>query len=171
MQSHLLLAATILLGTSALQAQDTISRPRTAYSLLFEQFETDDEGRASLMTVRWSKWRPGMGAFEGSAGVIRAGPGGLSGGAGGVYVVNDGPVSLLLRGGVGLLLIPAFDEVVAPVGVYGGLAMLVGTGHTNLRLELSRHEYAVRQDHVGGWMFGVGLAFTPRSGSPKGTGR
>lgn len=164
------MVALVVLGIAPrLLAQDSIAPAGKSYSGMYQRFETDEEDRATLVELRWSRWQPRSATFEGSVGFLNAGIGGLTGGAGGVYVVNDGALTLLLRGGVALIAVPAEENgLVAAVGGYAGMALLVGTGHTNLRLELARHEYTTRQENFGGWVMGVGIAFTPRSGRRTG---
>lgn len=162
----------LLSGTSLLSAQDTAQVvPRTAYSAMYARFAADERGALPLLILRWNKWEPRKAAFEGGVGVVRSGPGALLGEAGGVYMVGDRGAVLLLRGGVSLLAIAASEAgVIAPVGAYAGFGLVLGTGHTNLRLEIARHEYTYREDNVGGWMLGVGLTFTPRGPGPKDRG-
>jgi hypothetical protein len=162
------LVALMLGAVTTAQAQDTIPAPGKSYSAMYQRFEVDDQGRAAILGMRWNRWQRGSAAFEGSIGLLNAGgPGGIAGEAGAVYIVNDAPVTLLLRGGVAMLAVTSGEEVMAPVGGYAGVALLVGTGRTNLRLEVARHEYMVRQDNIGGWILGIGLAFTPRTETPR----
>jgi hypothetical protein len=101
--------------------------------------------------------------FEGSSGLLT--PGGIAGEAGAAYTIGEGPVMLVVRGGITALAVAA-EPVAVPLGAYGGVALLVGPGHTALRLEVARQEYVRREERFGGWVLGVGLAFIPRRGRP-----
>jgi hypothetical protein len=161
-----ILAPLILLcsGTTVLRAQDTlVPPPRKSYSTMYERLEVDDRGRASLLMLRWNRWHPGGAEFEGSFGLLT--PGGIAGEAGAAYMIGEGPVMLVVRGGITAVAVAA-EGVAVPLGAYGGVALLVGPGHTALRLEVARHEYVRREERFGGWMLGVGLAFIPRPRGP-----